>query len=81
MNHFFQWIVSASQNFYDKRLLSWAAIHLLFLDISSTKTSVGDPILKLKLSEQTLVYDPKLRDSMFLVIQCCSLEIFAIKKY
>ena len=61
MNHFFQLIVSASQNFYDKRLLSWAAIHLLFLDISSTKTSVGDPILKLKLSEQTLVYHPKLR--------------------
>ena len=54
MNHFFQWIVSASQNFYE-------TIHLLFLDISSTKTSVGDPILKLKLSEQTLVYHPKLR--------------------
>ena len=60
MNHFFQWIVSASQNFYDKRLLSLATIQLLFLDISTTKTSVGDPILKLKLSEQKSVCDQKL---------------------
>ena len=43
--------VPASHKFYDKRLLSSAAIHLLFLDIRTTKTSVGDPILKLKLSE------------------------------
>ena len=35
--------------------LSLAAIQLLFLDISNTKTSVGDPILKLMLSEQKSV--------------------------
>ena len=51
MNNFFQKIVSESPNFYDKWLLNSAAIHLLFLDIGTTKTSVGDPILKLKLSE------------------------------
>ena len=51
MNHFFQWIVSESQNFYDEWLPKSAALRLLFLDNGATKTSVGDPILKLKLSE------------------------------
>ena len=45
-----EWSVSVTK-FYDKWLLSSATIHLLFLDISITKTSVNDPILKLKLSE------------------------------
>ena len=48
---FFQKIVFASQNFNDKGPLSSTAIHLLFLDISTTKSSLGDTILKLKLSE------------------------------
>ena len=51
MSNFFQSIVSVVQNFYDRWLLSSAAPHLLFLDINTTKTSVGDAILKLKLSE------------------------------
>ena len=58
MNNFFQWIVSALQNFYDKWLPNSAALHLLFLE--NTKTSVSDPILKLELSEKTSVYDQKL---------------------
>ena len=51
MNNFFQQVVPALQNFYDKRFLNLTSIHLFFLDISTTNTNVGDPIIKLKLGE------------------------------
>ena len=54
-----------------------AAIQLLFLDVSTTKTSVGDPILKLKLSEQKSVYDQILHKLTSEVTEGCAHESFA----
>ena len=78
MNNFFQWIVSALQNFYDKGLPSFAALHLLFLE--NTKTGVSDPILKLELSEKTSVYNQKLHKLRSRISQGGDRESFTVAK-
>ena len=58
--------MSALQDFSFSFLLlhSSTAIQLLFLEISTKKTSVGDPILKLKLSESNISLWPKMHKLM-----------------